>query len=129
MNAEQIAAIATLVGSTMPSPPVMSRALEGVDEPEEHPALDAVVIVRCRKAGVHIGTLSAYTGDFVTLEDSVRLWRWEGAFTLSGVAVEGPRKCRLGAAITVHLEREDVCEIIPISAARFEQIKSVAIDE
>ncbi len=91
-------------------------------QPKAHPCLGGLAIVRCCIAGVHVGHLTAYSDDHLTLEKSRRLWSWEGAFTLSAVAARGPEKCRLGDEITVHIERADVGEIISLTPAQMAAI-------
>jgi len=47
------------------------------------------VIVRSHTAGVHAGDYVERNGNTVILENSIRLWQWNGA-SLSQVAVTGP---------------------------------------
>ena len=47
------------------------------------------VIVRCRDAGVHCGTLKSVDGRAVELENARRIWRWRGANTLNELAASG----------------------------------------
>lgn len=72
------------------------------------------VIVRCRDAGVHAGTLEQHAGRECVLSESRRLWYWKpanGAAFLSGVAVEGLHPdSRIGAPVRIHLTEN--CEII-----------------
>lgn len=76
------------------------------------------VICRCRDAGVHAGYLGAEKGGRLTLTKSRRIWYWDGAASLSELAVYGPNpskaaKCRIGAKIArTDLRSSDVCEII-----------------
>ena len=48
-----------------------------------------LVIVRTYGAGVHVGLLARIDGQEVELLDSRRLWRWQGANTLSEAALRG----------------------------------------
>lgn len=55
------------------------------------------VIVRTYSAGVFAGTLDAVDGDVVQLKDARRLWYWDGASSLSELAMRGvsrPRNCK-----------------------------------
>jgi hypothetical protein len=72
------------------------------------------VVVRSESAGVHIGTLTAVEGTSVELADARRLWRWEGAFSLSEVARRGiaPKGSRMAMAVPEHLVI-GVIELIP----------------
>ena len=73
------------------------------------------VIVRCDRAGVHIGTLAKRTGREVALTDSRRIWSWEGAFTLSAIAQKGIKRGRLSTTVPSILLL-DAIEIIPTTA-------------
>ena len=77
---------------------------------------DGEVIVRTYSAGVHIGTLVARQGTEVLLRDARRLWRWEGAFTLSEVATAGVLRSgsRISHAVPQILLTEAI-ELIPVS--------------
>lgn len=59
----------------------------------DHPMVGKYCIVRTFSAGVHIGVVKAVypalQGNDVLFESSRRLWKWEGAFTLSEVANGG----------------------------------------
>jgi hypothetical protein len=76
------------------------------------------VICRCRDAGVHAGYLGAERGGRLTITESRRIWYWDGAGSLSELAVYGPNpakaaNCRIGARIDrTDLRSSDVCEII-----------------
>ena len=76
------------------------------------------VIVRCRDAGVHAGTLESHNGRECVLSQARRLWYWKpanGAAFLSGVAAEGLHKdSKIGAPVRIHLTEN--CEIIACSA-------------
>lgn len=60
------------------------------------------VIVRGRNVGVHAGYLAEDKPDRMVLRDARRIWRWEGAGSLSGLAVYGtskPAGCRFAAPV------------------------------
>jgi len=67
------------------------------------------VIVRCYGAGVHAGELVSIKGEHVTLVNSRRIWRWEGAASLSELAVYGSQK-PAGCKIAVQLDRVDLLD-------------------
>lgn len=50
------------------------------------------VIVRTYSAGVFAGTLENREGKIVKLSNARRLWYWEGAASLSQLAMEGVKK-------------------------------------
>ena len=76
------------------------------------------VIIRSRDAGVFAGYLSNKEGDEVVLQRARRLWYWDGAATLSQLAVHGvskPGNCKFSVHTDDH-EVLGVCEIIPTTA-------------
>ena len=76
------------------------------------------VIVRCRDAGVHAGTLVSYEGREVVLKNSRRLWYWKCAnnqHSLSGVAEEGITQESKIPGMVWKIVLGDACEIISTS--------------
>lgn len=72
------------------------------------------VIIRCRDAGVHYGTLVSYEGREVALKNSRRMWYWKAAkgHTLSGCADHGlHRDSKITASIKT-IVLPEACEII-----------------
>lgn len=47
------------------------------------------VLIRTYSAGVHFGTLVEKNGQEVHLSNARRLWSWQGALSLSEVAMKG----------------------------------------
>ena len=91
---------------------------------ENSPFLGQLVLVRTYSAGVHVGELVAKTGTNVLLSDSVRLWRWEGAFTLSEAARVGVgANSRISAEVPL-IELTQAIEILPVSAKAAETLKT-----
>ena len=91
------------------------------------------VIIRADRAGVFFGTLTAKTdtpaGVEVELRDSRRLWYWDGAASLSQLAVEGtkaPDNCKFTITVPQHVVMQ-VIEIIPCSEKAVRSIESVSI--
>lgn len=85
------------------------------------------VIVRCRNAGVHAGQLISRKGTEVALSNSIRLWHWKGAASLSELAVYGtaaPSECRFGVPVK-RTEVLDACEIIHATTAAEKNIRGV----
>ena len=78
------------------------------------------VVVRTYSAGVHLGVLAEVeanaAGINVVLAGARRLWKWDGAFTLSEVATEGvnPKKSRI-ATLVPEILLTQVVELIPTS--------------
>lgn len=86
---------------------------EGVQS--KSPLIGKLCVVRTYSAGVHIGILAAKDGTNVLLNDAVRLWKWEGAFSLSEVAMTGVGKDSRIAAKVPAIELTQAIEIIPAS--------------
>lgn len=87
------------------------------------------VIARCTQAGVHAGELVSRDEQcYVVLRNARRIWYWNGAASLSELAVYGaskPEDCRFGARVErQELRREDVCEIIHCQSAGREMLES-----
>jgi hypothetical protein len=79
------------------------------------PNIGKKVIVRTYSAGVHFGTLQEREGMEVVLTDTRRIWYWEGAFTLSAIALNGlSGKSKLSVAIP-SIELMEAVEVIPVS--------------
>lgn len=85
------------------------------------------VIIRGDRSGVFAGTLIAKEGSEVELSDCRRLWYWDGAASISQLAVDGtasPRECKF--TITVpSICITDVIEIIPCTEKAKASIKAV----
>lgn len=73
------------------------------------------VIVRSQMAGVHYGYLVARFGRTVHLTLSRRIWAWEGAKTLSHIAVSGVSTAKLGEPVDNIVF--DICECITCEPA------------
>ena len=84
------------------------------DTASADPWIGKYVIVRCRDAGVHAGTLKSRTERECELTGSRRLWYWKagkGSAFLSGVATHGLGKgSKIGAPVDILLTEN--CEII-----------------
>lgn len=87
------------------------------------------VIVRCRDAGVHAGVLVSNKGRTVVLRDSIRIWYWAGAASLSELAVYGPNnpgQCKFAVPVSC-ITLLEACEIIvcqPVGEAAIKGVKS-----
>ena len=85
------------------------------------------VIVRTYTAGVHYGTLISMDGKYCQLQDSIRIWRWSGAATLSQLAMEGvknPSECRFSMPVEeIHLT--EAIEYIPCTKEAITVIENV----
>jgi hypothetical protein len=75
------------------------------------------VVVRTYSAGVHLGELVSRDGTYVLLRNARRLWKWNGAFTLSEVATTGVRKTGSRIAVALpEIELTQAIEIFPTTA-------------
>jgi hypothetical protein len=73
------------------------------------------VIVRTYSAGVHAGYLKQRKGNELTLLNARRLWYWDGAASLSQLAMEGVKKpdtCKFPCEVS-EIDLLGVIEIIP----------------
>ena len=91
------------------------------------------VIIRANRAGVFYGTLIAKnntpSGVEVELENSRRIWYWDGAASLSQLALDGtskPDNCKFTVVVPQHMVM-DVIEILPCSDKAIKSIESVKI--
>jgi len=85
------------------------------------------VIVRTYSAGVHAGYLKERNGKEVTLINSIRIWKWAGAATLSQLAMEGtkdPENCKFPQAVS-SITLTEAIEIIPCTEAARQSIEGV----
>ena len=86
-------------------------------------------VIRTHSAGVHIGFVKSRTGQEVTLVKSRRLWYWEGAMTLSEVAVTGiskPDSCKVACVVPV-IHLTNAIEIIPCTEKAKEIIENIKV--
>ena len=82
------------------------------------------VIIRADRAGVFFGTLKEKNGNEVTMTDVRRLWYWDGAASLSQLAVDGtcrPENCKF----TVTVPEMTVLGVIEIILCSNKAIKSI----
>jgi len=85
------------------------------------------VIVRGNASGVFAGHLVSRSRQIVELNHCRRLWYWDGAASLSQLAMEGvkaPENCKFSVPTTEH-HILDAIEIIPCSSAAKDNIKAV----
>lgn len=84
-------------------------------------------IVRTYSAGVFAGILESVEGKEAVVADARRIWRWEGAASLSELATKGtikPKDCKFPCAVEKVLLTE-VIEIIPCTLEAEESIRNV----
>lgn len=89
--------------------------------------LNKKVIIRSDRAGVFFGTLKEKNGNEVVLTDCRRIWYWEGAASLSQLAVDGtskPDNCNF-TVVVPEIAILGVIEIIPCTDKAIESIEGV----
>jgi len=87
------------------------------------------VIVRTYSAGVFAGRLKERNGKEVTLTGARRLWYWDGAASLSELAVVGtkkPMQCKFPVAVEEIMVTEAI-EIIAVTETAQKSIEEVPI--
>lgn len=87
------------------------------------------VIVRGDRSGVFYGTIISHNGQEVTLQNCRRLWYWDGACSISQLAVDGtnkPEQCKFTVSVS-EIEILDAIEIIACSEKSIKSIESVWI--
>jgi len=90
------------------------------------------VLIRSYASGVHFGVLKSQRdtlqGLEVTLSNSRRIHYWEGAASLSQVAMEGVNAEKSRVAMTLPVFTvQSVIETIPLSKAAFENLSNQPI--
>ncbi len=87
----------------------------------------AFVVVRTNSAGVFAGNLESREGDEAVLVNARRLWYWDGAASLSQVALLGvskPKSCKFSVTVPRELLL-GVIEILEATPAAEENLKAV----
>lgn len=87
------------------------------------------VIIRGDRSGVFFGTLEAKEGREVELSNCRRLWYWDGAASISQIAIDGvtkPQNCKFTVVVPSILI-EDGIEIIPCTDKAIEVIEGVDV--
>ncbi|HMA04519.1 MAG TPA: hypothetical protein VKO45_01185 [Methanomicrobiales archaeon] len=85
------------------------------------------VVCRFKNAGVHAGILKAKEGQTVHLQNSRRLWYWDGAASLSELAMFGvskPENCKFPCVVNDEIIEEEI-EIIPCTEIAQKSISEV----
>lgn len=87
------------------------------------------VIVRGDRSGVFFGTLKEKDGQEVVLVECRRLWYWDGAASISQLAVDGttnPSECKFTVVVD-EIAILDAIEIIPCTENAIESIENVRV--
>jgi len=89
------------------------------------------VIVRTYSAGVFAGELESRNGQEVVLRNARRIWYWDGAASLSQLAMEGtskPENCKFPCEVD-RVELLQAIEILDVTTKARESIKGVPVWE
>lgn len=87
------------------------------------------VIVRTHSAGVFAGYFKSKNGQEVVLVNARRIWYWDGAASLSQLAIEGtskPDKCKFPIAVN-RVELLEAIEILNCTEKARKSIEGVQI--
>ena len=87
------------------------------------------VIVRTYSAGVFAGYQESRNGQEVVMRNARRIWYWDGAASLSQLAVDGtskPQNCKFPEAVD-RIELLQAVEILDCTEKAQKSIKGVAI--
>lgn len=85
------------------------------------------VIIRGDRSGVEFGELVSVDGQTVELKNARRIWYWDGAATLSQLAMEGtskPDRCKFTVSVD-SIAILDTIEIIPCTEKAIISIEGV----
>ena len=85
--------------------------------------LNKNVIISADRAGVFYGTIVRKDGNEVELKDCRRIWYWDGAASLSEIAVSGGQ--HETSKITVTVESIVILGVIEIITCTEEAIKNI----
>lgn len=86
-------------------------------------------IIRCDRAGVFFAEIKEKRGSEADLLNARRIYYWDGAATLSQLAMEGvtnPNDCKFTVTVP-EMTVLGIIEVIPCSDAAIENINSVKI--
>ena len=87
------------------------------------------VIVRTYSAGVHAGYLEKKEGKICVLRKARRIWYWDGAASLSQLAVDGtskPNNCKFPCEVD-SIELTEAIEYIPCTEKARKSIQGVKV--
>ena len=74
-------------------------------------------LIRTYSAGVFFAKIEKREGKEAVLRDAIRIWYWEGAYSLSELAVNGtcrPDKCKFAIPVDT-IELTEVIEVLSVT--------------
>jgi hypothetical protein len=87
------------------------------------------VIARTYSAGVFAGYLESHNDKHVILSDARRIWYWDGAASLSQLAVDGtskPKNCKFPVAVP-RVELMECIELLDVTGKAKKSIEGVPV--
>lgn len=106
-----------------------SVVIDGIEYHASPEFKDNYCIIRTYSAGVFAGFVKSRNGKEVELINARRLWYWNGAASLSQLAMEGvkkPEDCKFPCELPLIVLTEAI-EIIPCTEAAYKSIKEVPV--
>ena len=106
-----------------------SILVDGIEYVPKVELTENYVIIRTYSAGVFAGNLESRNGKEVVLKNARSIWYWDGAASLSQLAVDGtskPLKCKFPCEVP-EITLTEAIEIIPCSEKAEKSIKEVPI--
>lgn len=94
---------------------------------KEFLTMEQYYIIRCDRAGVFFANIKERNGSEAVLTNCRRLWYWNGACSLSQLAVDGtctPKDCKFSVTVE-EMTVLGVIEVIPCTEKATESIKAV----
>jgi len=88
-----------------------------------------ICVVRTYSAGAWIGKIASRKGKEIEMSNARRLWYWDGAASLSELAMSGvskPDNCKFPVAVKTVLLTEAI-EIIPATRAAIKSVSEVPV--
>jgi len=95
------------------------------------PMCENYYIVRTYSAGVFAGEVVSRAGKEVKMKNARRIWYWDGAASLSQLAMEGttePKNCKFPCEVN-EVTLTEAIEIIPCTEKAQKSIKGVTVWE
>ena len=91
--------------------------------------MDQYYIIRCNEAGVFFGHIKERRGSEADITDVRRIHYWDGAASLSKLAMEGvtnPSACRFSVTVPI-MTVLNIIELIPCADAAVKNILEVPV--
>jgi hypothetical protein len=100
-----------------------------IKDQEKSKKYEGYKIVRTDSAGVFAGYIESMNGQHVVMKNARRIWYWEGAASLSQLAMEGtkkPEECKFPCEVD-RVELLQVIEILDVTDKAKKSIENVPV--